>query len=291
MTFIHCGAVAGWSNGIKQADTNRNRLSLYTSMDMGELSLIPLTQEETRFVRGIRWEPWEFINGQRGRYQDRHLKEHSRSSRHLLLRLQRDREPLHQLVEITFSFHNHGIHRPGSDRHWRLRPRDSRKEGFESVTQRSLFSFCGELNYHPVLVCVVVSIYELWEEDPGVQKQTHGELTTIDGCLFLSPLLSWASEQRIHVFDPTDIFDFLQQVTCFVIMKLPLASSVGLVNMLGEAEGSDYLWMWSQQRQHSQDICINRSVGLTWITVQYLKKGSVYSITTPHPPFYLNIKM
>lgn len=96
-----------------------------------------------------------------------------------------------QLVAFTCSFytskqHKHGVCSRDGDHHCCLWQRDFPQENPESNPQRSVVSFCGELDCDPVLVCSLHFSYELWEEDPGVSKQTQHELVTVDRwiCLY-----------------------------------------------------------------------------------------------------------
>lgn len=72
--------------------------------------------------------------------------------------------------------HNHGTCGPDSDSLCSLRQRGFPQENAASCPQRSLISFCGEFDHDPVFICSLLFSYELWEEDPRVEKQTQREL-------------------------------------------------------------------------------------------------------------------
>ena len=114
-----------------------------------------------------------------------------------------------QLVDFSFLTsrrQDHGVCGPYGEHRCSLRQRGFLQESPESNSERSIVSFCGELHRDPVLIRGLHFSYELWEEDPGVQKQTQHELAPggrMDTPLFFCEPLWWVSKLKEYFFDET----------------------------------------------------------------------------------------
>lgn len=70
---------------------------------------------------------------------------------------------------------DHGVSGAGSNRQPAFWQRDFPQASAEIRSPRSIVALCGELNRHPVFLRRLQFGHELWEEEPGVQKQSqHG---------------------------------------------------------------------------------------------------------------------
>lgn len=95
---------------------------------------------------------------------------------------------------------NYGACGPDSVRHRSLWQGDFSQESPASNPQRSLISFCGQLDHHPVLVCRLLFSYELWEEDPRDETQAERELAPLGRWTCLLLLVNFKAEQFKKVY-------------------------------------------------------------------------------------------
>lgn len=85
-------ALEWWGDLIEFTVLSRNRSTLVVC-GHGLTISIPLTQEATRLLSGIRWAPGEFIKGRRGRDQDRNHTGHNNQALRRVKSAQRDPIP------------------------------------------------------------------------------------------------------------------------------------------------------------------------------------------------------
>lgn len=75
---------------------------------------------------------------------------------------------------------DHGVNGvTGSNGKTGLWQKDFDQESSEDHSTRSIVALCGELDCHPVFLCHLHFGDELWEEEPGSQKQSQHGLVVV----------------------------------------------------------------------------------------------------------------
>lgn len=144
------------------------------ALGIAKLFLIPLTQEETSLLRGMRGAAWKGYKGMSKK--TRTGQNRTRSVPDTFCWACSAPGP----PGTSFGYESNGVCSPDAEHQCCLQQGGFPQEGPASGPQRGFVSLCGDLHHDPVLVRYLHVSYELWEKASGAQTKTPQEQVTVD---------------------------------------------------------------------------------------------------------------